>query len=208
MNLFEFDRTYIQDGTTIIAGVDEAGRGPWAGPVVAAAVILQSDTFIEGLNDSKKLSAAKREKLFIEISQKALSFSVETISHDIIDDINILEATFLAMKGAIGKLSIAPQLVLVDGCWKIPAVTIRQEPIIGGDGKSAAVAAASIMAKVTRDRIMAELSLEYPQYNFQKHKGYGTKEHMAALSHYGPCPVHRKSFAPVRLAIEKHPGRG
>jgi ribonuclease HII len=201
MDLFTHDRGYFKNGIMLIAGVDEAGRGPWAGPVVAAAVILPINTRIKGLNDSKKLSSRKREKLFVEISLRALGIGVEAISHGVIDDINILQATYLAMKGAINKLSPAPELVLVDG-WPIPGLKASQVAITGGDGKSAAIAAASIIAKVTRDRIMAELSQQYPQYGFHKHKGYGTKEHREALKRYGPCPMHRKSYAPVREILE------
>jgi ribonuclease HII len=181
--------------------VDEAGRGPWAGPVVAAAVVLPQDVRIEGINDSKKLSAPRREKLFIEIHQKAFSVGVGIVSQDVIDKVNILEATYIAMKEAINKLTNIPELVLVDGCCPIRGLAIRQHAVIGGDGKSAMIAAASIVAKVTRDRIMTELSAKYPQYKFHKHKGYGTKEHRDALLLHGPCPLHRKSFAPVREAF-------
>ena len=205
MDLFEFDGNYFEEGLTLIAGVDEAGRGPWAGPVVAAAVILPKDARIEGLNDSKKLTSSKREKLFVEIAHKALAVGVGVIGHEVIDEVNILEATYLAMKAAIKGLSSVPELVLVDG-WPIPGLRLRQSAIIAGDGKSAAIAAASIIAKVTRDRMMTELSAKYPQYDFHRHKGYGTKEHRSALERYGPCPIHRKSFAPVMEAMEKKYG--
>jgi len=205
MKLFEFDGNYFEDGQMSIAGVDEAGRGPWAGPVVAAAVVLARDTWIKGVNDSKKLTASKREKLFVEISQKALSVGVGVIGEDVIDNVNILQATYLAMKEAISRLSNVPVLVLVDG-WPIPGLGIRQHAIIGGDGKSAVIATASIVAKVTRDRLMTEYSARYPQYSFERHKGYGTKEHRDALALYGPCPLHRKSFAPVREILEKMNG--
>ena len=207
MDLFKFDGEYFLDPRMSIAGVDEAGRGPWAGPVVAAAVVLPRGARIRGLNDSKKLSSKKRDELFIEISRRTPSVGVGIISQDVIDDVNILEATFLAMKEAISRLSGAPELVLVDG-WPIPGLNIRQCAIIGGDGKSAVIAAASIIAKVTRARIMTEYSVKYPQYSFEKHKGYGTKEHRKALARYGPCPLHRKSFAPVRESLEKLRGGG
>jgi ribonuclease HII len=200
MDLFEFDG-YFGKKQINIAGVDESGRGPWAGPVVAAAVILPRNIRIKGINDSKKLSSSIREKLFVEIFEKALSVGVGIIGQDVIDDINILEATYLAMKNALDGLSNTPGLVLVDG-WPIPGLKIRQVAVIGGDGKSAVIAAASIIAKVTRDRLMAEYSLKYPQYNFHKHKGYGTKEHKEALERFGPCPLHRKSFAPVRVTLD------
>lgn len=200
MDLFEFDRSYLAKVSGAVAGVDEAGRGPWAGPVVAAAVILAPGTLIAGLNDSKKLSAAKREELFSEITLKAVSIGVEAVGEGVIDEVNILQATYLAMKGALARLVPAPELVLVDG-WPIPGLSGAQVPLIGGDGKSAAIAAASIIAKVTRDRLMCDLSEKYPDYNFKRHKGYGTKEHQEALERFGPCAIHRKSFAPIRKYI-------
>jgi ribonuclease HII len=202
MDLFAFDREYLKGGFGVIAGVDEAGRGPWAGPVVAAAVILHADTVIAGLNDSKKVSEIKRAALFPEICQKAVSIGIGIINEGIIDRVNILEATYLAMKEAVGKLKPSPGLVLVDG-WPITGFSSKQAGIIGGDGKSASIAAASIIAKVTRDRLMIELSEKYPVYSFEKHKGYGTKEHQAALLRYGPCDIHRRSFAPVKKYIEE-----
>jgi ribonuclease HII len=202
MGLFEFDNKYFVNGTKIIAGVDEAGRGPWAGPVVAAAVVLPANISIPGLNDSKKLSELKREALFTEIHKKAVSVSIGIIYEDIIDRVNILEATYLAMKEALSKLDQPPDLVLVDG-WPIPGLSCAQDAIIGGDGKSASIAAASIIAKVTRDRLMVVLSDKYPAYNFKKHKGYGTKEHQAALLAHGPCSIHRKSFAPIRKCLNE-----
>ncbi|MBN1823069.1 MAG: ribonuclease HII [Endomicrobiales bacterium] len=197
MNLFDFDEQFYAGGSTQVAGVDEAGRGPWAGPVVAAAVALPRGTVIEGLNDSKKLSAQKREKLFEEIKARALSFSIEVIDHSTIDSLNILSATYLGMRRAIGGIAVPVDMVLVDG-WEIPELARRQTAFAGGDAKSASIAAASILAKVTRDSIMTELSAKYPQYNFGKHKGYGTKEHRAALLHFGPCEIHRKTFSPVK----------
>lgn len=197
MNLYSFDDHYRSRGCQVVAGVDEAGRGPWAGPVVASAVILPKHPEIEGLNDSKKLTSSQREKIFNIINNVALSVSVEVVSHEVIDSINVLEATYKAMRSAVKKTTCKFDIVLVDG-WPVPDVTWPQDAIISGDAKSAAIAAASVVAKVTRDRIMAELSLKYPQYNFVKHKGYGTKEHHEMLKKYGPCPIHRKSFRPIR----------
>jgi ribonuclease HII len=203
MDLFSFDSNYRQQGYATIAGIDEAGRGPWAGPVVAAAVVLPPDCRIPGLNDSKKLSPARRERLFDEISRTALAVGVAAMSHDVIDSLNILQATYAAMRAALQQISPVPDLVLVDGCWVVPGLACRQVPVIGGDGKSAAIAAASIIAKVTRDRTMMQLAATYPEYQFDKHKGYGTPEHQAALRTYGPCPIHRKSFAPVRACLDE-----
>jgi ribonuclease HII len=164
-------------------------------------VILAPGTLIAGLNDSKMLTAAKRDALFAEISQKAVSIGVEAVGESVIDEVNILQATYMAMKGALARLKPVPALVLVDG-WPISGFSGEQVSIIGGDGKSAAIAAASIIAKVTRDRLMCELSEKFPDYNFKKHKGYGTKEHQEALERFGPCAIHRKSFAPVRKYFE------
>ena len=184
----------------LVAGVDEAGRGPWAGAVVAAAVILDPDRPIAGLNDSKKLSAARREALYAEICDKALCYSIAEASAQEIDDINILQATFLAMKRAVQGLEQQPGLVLVDGN-RLPQWSYAAETIIGGDAKVAAIAAASILAKVTRDRACHELHERYPMYGFAQHKGYGTAQHQAALQTYGPCPAHRYSYAPVRAVL-------
>jgi ribonuclease HII len=203
MDLFSFDRTYYQKGVRALAGIDEAGRGPWAGPVVAAAVILPPDASLPGINDSKKLTPKKREELFPLIHATARAVGVGIVAHDRIDSLNILEATYAAMRGALTQLSAPADLVLVDGCWTIPGIPFAQEPLVGGDGRSAAIAAASVIAKVTRDRLMTELAKEYPQYSFDKHKGYGTAEHLEALRRYGPCPIHRKSFAPVHRFFEK-----
>lgn len=201
MDLYTFDDYYRSKGYKIVAGVDEAGRGPWAGPVVASAVILPQNPKIEGLNDSKKLSASQREKIFNAINAVALSVCVEVVGHEVIDSINILEATYMAMRAAVQKTTIPFSLVLVDGL-AVPQAEWPQEPLIAGDSKSASIAAASVVAKVTRDRIMADLALEYPQYNFARHKGYGTKEHCELLEKYGPCPIHRKSFKPVRALLQ------
>ena len=176
-----------------ICGIDEAGRGPLAGPVVAGAVILPKDCEILFLNDSKKLSEKKREALFLEIQEKAAAWSVGIVGPEVIDEINILQATYQAMREAIAALKVQPELLLNDAVT-IPGVEIPQVPIVKGDAKSVSIAAASIMAKVTRDHMMMEYDQSYPQYGFAKHKGYGTAAHIAALKEYGPCPIHRRSF--------------
>ncbi len=183
----------------LVAGVDEAGRGPLAGPVVAAAVILDEQRPIAGLADSKKLTAARREKLYDEIRAKALCCCVAEASVEEIDRLNILQATMLAMQRAVAGLRLKPTLVLVDGN-RLPVLNIRAEAIVKGDAKVQAISAASILAKVTRDRGLAELHQAYPQYGFDKHKGYGTELHLQALRAHGPCPEHRRSFAPVAEA--------
>ena len=188
------------DATGLIAGVDEAGRGPLAGNVVAAAVILDDLNPIAGLNDSKKLTALRREKLFIDIHAKALCVSVGQASVEEIDRLNILQATMLAMQRAVNGLRLKPVKVLVDGN-RIPQLDILAEAIVGGDAKVKAISAASIIAKVTRDRQCEELHAMYPQYGFNQHKGYGTAEHMAALKKHGATPEHRRSYAPVAAAI-------
>ena len=184
-----------------IAGVDEAGRGPLVGSVVAAAVILDEENPIEGLNDSKKLSAKKREKLAVEIKLQAKSWSIATIGPEIIDEINILQASLLAMKKAIEGLVITPDFALIDGN-KLPDLDCKAEAIVKGDARVRAIAAASILAKVERDQQMLELHNEYPQYEFDRHKGYPTKVHMALLEEFGPCPEHRKTFGPVKRLLE------
>lgn len=176
-----------------ICGIDEAGRGPLAGPVVAGAVILPPDCEILYLNDSKKLSEAKREQLYEEIQEKAVAWAVGIVSQERIDEINILQATYEAMRQAIGKLSVTPDHLLVDAVH-IPEVVQKQTGIIKGDAKSVSIAAASIMAKVTRDRIMVEMDARYPEYGFAGHKGYGSKAHIEAIRQYGPCPIHRRTF--------------
>ncbi|HHV61881.1 MAG TPA: ribonuclease HII [Firmicutes bacterium] len=192
----ELEEELFQGGYVNVAGVDEAGRGPLAGPVVAAAVILPRGIEIPYLNDSKKLSPKRREALYEIIEGSAVAVGVGIVSHDIIDRINILQATFLAMREAIRKLSVRPDYILVDG-RDIPGCTLPQKGIVGGDGRCSCIAAASIIAKVTRDRIMIDLDKRYPQYGFARHKGYGTKEHIDALRAYGPCPFHRMSFSLV-----------
>ena len=178
---------------SLICGIDEAGRGPLAGPVTAGAVILPKDCQILYLNDSKKLSEKRREELFTEIKEKAVAWCVKTASPARIDEINILQATYEAMREAIAGLGVVPQLLLNDAV-NIPQVEILQVPIIKGDAKSVSIAAASILAKVTRDHMMAEYDTIYPGYGFGKHKGYGTAAHIQALKELGPCPIHRMTF--------------
>ena len=195
------------DTPGLVAGVDEAGRGPLAGPVVAAAVVLDDMRPIRGLNDSKKLSAAQRERLFDAVMAQALCTSVAVASAEEIDQLNILQATLLAMRRAVQGLRLRPNLVLVDGN-RLPVLDIRAEAIVKGDAKVAAISAASILAKVTRDRWCHELDARFPQYGFATHKGYGTAAHLAALREHGPCPEHRRSFAPVTEAASRQPLQG
>ncbi|MCI5536062.1 MAG: ribonuclease HII [Clostridiales bacterium] len=180
-------------GYKYIAGVDEVGRGPLAGPVVAAAVILPEDFDVPGVDDSKKLSEKRREELFDIITERAVAYGIGMADHSIIDEINILQATKLAMKEAISSLQQQPDYILFDA-MRIDDLEIPQESVIKGDAKVLAVAAASIVAKVTRDRMMAEYSAEYPGYAFEKNKGYGTKAHYEGLRAYGMCPIHRRTF--------------
>lgn len=191
MELFDFDKN-LRNGR-VICGVDEAGRGPLAGDVYAAAVIFDEDTVIEGINDSKKLSEKKREMLFDLIIEKAKAYSIATASIEEIEEINILNAAMLAMKRAIEGLEIKPELALIDGN-KSPEIQIETETVVKGDAKSQSIAAASILAKVARDRYMKEIDEKYPQYQFSRHKGYGTKLHYEMIERYGISPVHRPSF--------------
>lgn len=192
-NLFEYDNI-IRQSTPVFCGVDEAGRGPLAGDVFAAAVILPPDVVIEGLNDSKKLSEKKRELLFDEIIQKAVCYSIQRASVEEIEMINILNAAMLAMERAVNNLQKKPELVLVDGNRIPSGLDISCRCVVKGDATSASIAAASILAKVARDRYMLEIATEYPQYCFEKHKGYGTKLHYQMLDEHGVSPVHRMSF--------------
>ena len=190
---YRYEEEYFQKGYAVIAGTDEAGRGPLCGDVVAAAVILPRGLVLEGLNDSKKLSEKKREKLYDEILRNALSYGIASASVEEIDRLNILNASQLAMRRAVAKLSPLPDLALVDGNVA-REFEMDTKTLIGGDGLSCSIAAASILAKVSRDRLMLELAEEYPQYGFEKHKGYGTAAHYAALREYGPSPVHRPTY--------------
>lgn len=189
----KFDLKYLKDDSELLAGVDEAGRGPLAGPVVAAAVVFPNDFYIKEINDSKQLSAKKREELFPIITQNALSYSVCSVSHELIDQINILQASLLAMRKAVERLTVDVDIILVDGNKKFnyhkPIHTI-----IKGDSKSFSIAAASILAKVSRDRIMNNLAIHYPEYHWEKNKGYATKQHLKALEIYGESQLHRKTF--------------
>ncbi len=184
-----------------MAGVDEAGRGPLAGPVVVAAVILDPDRPLAGLDDSKKLSADRRETLALLIRKEALAWAIAEVSPDVIDRINILQATLLGMQQAVEELAWPPALALVDGN-RTPDLACEARSIIGGDGLEPAISAASIIAKVARDRIMQDLHRRYPQYGFDRHKGYPTPEHLRLLAQHGPCAEHRRSFAPVRRALQ------
>lgn len=192
--LWNFEHAAMEEGFSLICGVDEAGRGPLAGPVCAAAVILPPDLELEGLNDSKKLSEKRREALYPLICEQALAYGIAFASEQEIDELNILQATFLAMRRAVEQLGQKPGLALVDGNREPDFGDIPVRTIIKGDSRSANIAAASILAKVTRDRFMLEQDAVYPQYGFAVHKGYGTQKHYAALREFGPCPIHRRSF--------------
>lgn len=199
---YSIENEYRKKGFDIICGVDEAGRGPLAGPVYAAAVILPSDCVIEGLNDSKKLTEKKREALFDEIKEKALAYGIASADEKEIDEINILNTTFLAMKRAIDSLSVKPDLALIDGNQK-PHTDIEEVTVIKGDAKSMSIAAASVLAKVSRDRFMLEMAEKYPQYEFARHKGYGTKLHYEKIAQYGVCDIHRRTFLKKILGEQK-----
>ena len=199
---YSIENEYREKGFDIICGVDEAGRGPLAGPVYAAAVILPSDCVIEGLNDSKKLTEKKREALFDEIKEKALAYGIASADEKEIDEINILNATFLAMKRAIASLSVRPDLALIDGNQK-PHTDIEEVTVIKGDAKSMSIAAASVLAKGSRDRFMLEMAGKYPQYEFARHKGYGTKLHYEKIAQYGVCDIHRRTFLKKILGEQK-----
>lgn len=193
IDMWQIEQGLFEKGYHLICGVDEAGRGPLAGPVCAAAVILPPNVDIPGLNDSKKLSDKRRRELFPIIKEQAVAYGIGFADHSLIDEINILQATFYAMEQAITQLSVKPEFALIDGNrekdFGLPVQTVVQ-----GDSLSASIAAASILAKVTRDDLMLQMAQEYPQYGFEIHKGYGTKAHYAALQEYGPCPIHRMTF--------------
>lgn len=192
-HMLEIEESLYEKGYKLVCGVDEAGRGPLCGPVVAAAVILKPGQMIDGVNDSKKISEKKREKLYEDIMANALAVGVGMSDVDVIEEVNILNATKLAMKQAINNLKVQPEYVLIDGNQMID-ITIDAETVVSGDAKSESIAAASIIAKVTRDRMLLEWDKEYPEYGFAKHKGYGTKAHIEAIGKYGLTPLHRKSF--------------
>lgn len=193
VNLWEIENAHFEEGIEIICGVDEAGRGPLAGPVCAAAVILPKGLVIPGLNDSKKLTDKRRRELMPVIKEQALAYGIAFASHEEIDQINILQATFLAMERAMAQLNIRPELALIDGNRQ-KDFGINVETVVKGDSRSANIAAASVLAKVTRDDYMEAMALEYPGYGFEIHKGYGTKAHYEALRNLGPCPIHRMTF--------------
>lgn len=194
IELKKIDKEFFEKGVKYIAGIDEAGRGPLAGPVVVACVVLPENSMIEGVNDSKKVSEAKREKLYDTIIQEAISYGVGIIYQDEIDEINILQATKKGVTEAIKQMEVKPNIIMVDALNGIDTMGIPYKSIIKGDAKCYSIAAASIIAKVTRDRIMREWDKVYPEYGFASHKGYGTAKHIAAIKEFGPCPIHRKSF--------------
>ncbi len=201
LEMNRYENRYYEQGVELIAGIDEAGRGPLAGPVVAAAVILPKGCTIYGINDSKKLQQNERDKLFHEITENALAIGVGIISAEIIDEINIYQATINAMTEAYQQLTIKPDILLIDA-MRIPKIDIKQEAIIKGDEKSISIAAASIIAKVTRDRLMIEYDKLYTEYRFKDNKGYGTEEHLLAIEKFGPTPIHRKTFKGVKEYLE------
>jgi ribonuclease HII len=200
-NLLALESRLWDQGFRSVAGVDEVGRGPLAGPVVAACVVLPRDFSVEEVNDSKKLTAKKRDRLFDEIMQSDCQVGVGIVTEEVIDRLNILNASLQAMRQAIDQLQSAPDFILVDGNQRIPDLSLPQMPVVKGDSLSLSVAAASIVAKVTRDRIMLEYHKEYPEFDFAHHKGYATKTHMEALRAFGPCRIHRRSFSLVRLCL-------
>ena len=190
----EIEKDLYSKGFKNICGIDEAGRGPLAGPVVVAGVIMPQDSMIEGINDSKKVTEKRREKLYDVIKEEAISYSIAVIDHHVIDDINILNATKQGVTEVVDGLDVKPDLIIVDALTNINTRGIQYEPIIKGDAKCYNIAAASILAKVTRDRIMRQWDEIYPQYGFSSHKGYGTAKHIAAIKEYGLCPIHRLTF--------------
>ena len=193
VNMWEIEDSYFEKSIKLICGVDEAGRGPLAGPVCAAAVILPPHVEITGLNDSKKLTDKRRRELFPIIKEQAIAYGIGFASHEEIDEINILQATYLAMERALAQLSVKPELALIDGN-RAKDFGLPVETVVKGDSRSASIAAASILAKVTRDDLMLSAAEEYPQYQFDVHKGYGTKAHYSALTEHGPSPIHRMTF--------------
>lgn len=200
INLSKFEKEAYENGFKCIAGIDEAGRGPLAGPVVAGAVILPKDCLLEGINDSKKISEKKREKLYDDIIENAVAWGVGIVDHKVIDEINILNATRKAMKLALENLQVKPDYILIDAEKKVDTNGIEYLPLIKGDALSISIGAASILAKVTRDRMMREYDKMFPMYGFEKHKGYGTKAHVEAIKEHGPCMIHRQSFLTKILA--------
>ena len=193
VDLWEIHRSYLEKGYLIICGVDEAGRGPLAGPVTAAAVVLPEGYEIPGLNDSKQLTDKKRRELFPVIQQEAIAWGIAFVDEKVIDEVNILNATFMAMKDAISQLQVKPELALIDGN-RVSDFGVEAIPVVKGDARVASIAAASILAKVARDEFMEKMDEEYPEYGFAVHKGYGTKRHYAAITEHGMSPIHRRTF--------------
>jgi len=202
IDTFYFERDLAQQGFNLVAGVDEAGRGPLAGPVIAASVILPSDCDYGRFKDSKKLTPRARERLYVELQEMNAMIGVGIVSPAKIDEINILQASLLAMQRATNLLPLSPDYLLVDGKFPVP-IKIPGKPLVKGETKSASIAAASIVAKVTRDKLMQKLHLKFPEYNFQKHKGYPTAAHRRAIQEHGPCEIHRKTFKGVREYISR-----
>lgn len=200
-SFFEYENKCRANGYKLIAGVDEAGRGPLAGAVYAAAVIFDEGVYIDGVNDSKKLTPKKRDALYDEIIQKAKAYCIFAVDEKVIDEINILNATYKAFQGAIAGLDVTPDYVLIDGN-RAKGIEIPHETVVKGDSKSFSIAAASILAKVARDRYIEEADKLYPEYGFAGHKGYGTKAHLEAIAKYGPCPIHRMTFGGVREHVK------
>jgi ribonuclease HII len=201
LRLHMYERALWRDGVELVAGIDEAGRGPLAGPVVAAAVVLRGQLLLSGLNDSKVVPPVHRQALAREIKLQAPAWAVGVIPVGLIERHNILQATYMAMRAALNRLQLRPEHVLVDG-WALPGISVEQTPIIKGDAKSAAIAAASIIAKTTRDAIMTYYSRLYPRYNFEQNKGYPTPDHLEALNRFGPCFIHRRTFHGVREKLD------
>ena len=201
LNFFEYENKHRLLGSKLIAGVDEAGRGPLAGAVYAAAVVFDEGVYIEGVNDSKKLTEKKREKLFDEIITKAKCYSIFSVDEKTIDEVNILNATYMAFAGAIKGLNPACDFALIDGN-RAKNIPVPFETVVKGDSLSFSIAAASILAKVARDRYITQVDKLYPEYGFAKHKGYGTKDHLEAIAKYGPCPIHRMTFGGVREHVK------
>jgi ribonuclease HII len=200
-----FERAACASGHVRIAGLDEAGRGPLAGPVVAAAVVLPYGLLLPGVTDSKQLRPQQRERLFQIIVDAAVAYGIGVVDERTIDTINICEASIMAMEQALEGIIPSPDYLLIDGNFTLPSLSIIQQPVIKGDCLSHSIAAASILAKVTRDRLMNELHERYPQYNFRQHKGYGTREHIALIREHGPCPAHRRTFEPVVSILRSTP---
>ncbi len=201
INMLEYEQKYYAEGISLVAGIDEAGRGPLAGAVFAACVVFDKGVVIDGINDSKKLTEKKREELYDIIIEKAKYYSIVSVDEKRIDEINILEATYEAFRKSLAELGCNVDVVLIDGN-RAKDIPVRYETVVKGDAKSQTIASASILAKVARDRYITEMAKKYPEYGFEKHKGYGTKEHLVAIRQYGPCPIHRKTFKGVKEYVK------